>query len=559
MSENESQNIGSDQAAANNAQQAAQPWQATPSIPQVAGGGWAAPQIGQPSNSSAWVNPTPASPYAAPGQMPSDPYQQTGQSSQPWQSDSQVSNWQMPALDQSPLAATNAPTSAQPATQPWSPSPAVPMDSAAPAASSLPNSYGQQDSTTGSSAADQASIQSNQSNQSSQLNQPYQSAQFQPSSYQSDAYLASGLEPSSPAPAAVPSNPLAESKPEDQQSYSIPATAAPATPAESSNTYSDNAAYFGAYANQLETHANSADVASKQPRRAESEPKQGASVEQVSNYGQPSATPASYQPEQTQSSQPQQSQFANPATTQPAYGVTYDSYQPVQNQAPDMQAAQTPGPSADNAASMTAPALAAQYGQDANAQQANVQQSNAQQSNAQQTNIQQTNVQPVNAQAAQPQQGFQAGQQPNQQQPYSGQLNGQQPAAQPAYGQPAYGQMQPGHPVQGAYGQQIPQQNVQQAMYMDPNAAPEAARKPHSKLVAGLLGIILGAFGIQNFYLGNTGRGMAQLMISCIGAFFFFIGPAVSWAWGIVEGILILTSKPGSARHQDAYGIELTD
>ena len=38
-----------------------------------------------------------------------------------------------------------------------------------------------------------------------------------------------------------------------------------------------------------------------------------------------------------------------------------------------------------------------------------------------------------------------------------------------------------------------------------------------SKLVAGLLGIFLGGLGIHNFYLGYTGKGVAQILLSCTG------------------------------------------
>ena len=38
-----------------------------------------------------------------------------------------------------------------------------------------------------------------------------------------------------------------------------------------------------------------------------------------------------------------------------------------------------------------------------------------------------------------------------------------------------------------------------------------------SKMAAGLLGIFLGGLGIHNFYLGNTGKGVAQLLLSCTG------------------------------------------
>ena len=82
---------------------------------------------------------------------------------------------------------------------------------------------------------------------------------------------------------------------------------------------------------------------------------------------------------------------------------------------------------------------------------------------------------------------------------------------------------------------------------------------PHSKLAAGLLSIFLGCFGVGNFYLGRTGRGVAQLMLTLIGFPFFFIGPTIAMIWGLIEGILILTSSAGSFWHRDARGWELMD
>ncbi len=82
---------------------------------------------------------------------------------------------------------------------------------------------------------------------------------------------------------------------------------------------------------------------------------------------------------------------------------------------------------------------------------------------------------------------------------------------------------------------------------------------PHSKLAAGLLSIFLGCFGVGNFYLGRTGRGVAQLMLTLIGFLFFFIGPTIAIIWGLIEGILILSSSTGSFWHRDARGWELTD
>ena len=58
-----------------------------------------------------------------------------------------------------------------------------------------------------------------------------------------------------------------------------------------------------------------------------------------------------------------------------------------------------------------------------------------------------------------------------------------------------------------------------------------------SKIAAGLLGIFLGAFGVHNFYLGYTGKAVAQLLITLLSCFFF---SAVSSIWGLIEGIMIL-------------------
>lgn len=77
-----------------------------------------------------------------------------------------------------------------------------------------------------------------------------------------------------------------------------------------------------------------------------------------------------------------------------------------------------------------------------------------------------------------------------------------------------------------------------------------------SKIVAGLLAIFVGSLGIHNFYLGFAKRGTIQLLISVLS---FGILAAISGVWGIVEGILILCSKPGEKWHQDARGVELSD
>ena len=185
----------------------------------------------------------------------------------------------------------------------------------------------------------------------------------------------------------------------------------------------------------------------------------------------------------------------------------------------------------------------------------------------------------------------------NQQQPYGSDSVPQpaQPAqpAQPSYGQDAaqqpqgYGAPQPAtyaQPAAGSYGQQQPQygQPAQPAAgygqqpgygqaYQQPNAyaqpqytaAPYAAapvgQSYKSKLAAGLLGIFLGGLGVHNFYLGNTGKAVAQLLLTLVGWILLGLGPIAAAIWGFVEGIIILCSKPGSPWHKDANGYELSD
>ena len=66
-----------------------------------------------------------------------------------------------------------------------------------------------------------------------------------------------------------------------------------------------------------------------------------------------------------------------------------------------------------------------------------------------------------------------------------------------------------------------------------------------SKIVAGLLGLFLGGLGIHNFYLGYTGKAIAQIVLS----FCFGVGAI----WGFIEGIMILCG----AINKDAKGVPL--
>jgi TM2 domain-containing membrane protein YozV len=57
---------------------------------------------------------------------------------------------------------------------------------------------------------------------------------------------------------------------------------------------------------------------------------------------------------------------------------------------------------------------------------------------------------------------------------------------------------------------------------------------PNKKLVAGLLGILLGGFGVHKFYLGFTTAGVIMILLCCTG---------VSGIIGLIEGIIYLTKS----------------
>lgn len=80
--------------------------------------------------------------------------------------------------------------------------------------------------------------------------------------------------------------------------------------------------------------------------------------------------------------------------------------------------------------------------------------------------------------------------------------------------------------------------------------------KQKSKVVAGILGILLGSIGVHNFYLGNTGKAVAQLLLTLIGSLLTCgISAVAAEIWGLVEGIQILTGSINT----DADGVPLSE
>lgn len=88
-----------------------------------------------------------------------------------------------------------------------------------------------------------------------------------------------------------------------------------------------------------------------------------------------------------------------------------------------------------------------------------------------------------------------------------------------------------------------------------PYYAQQADPDAKSKIAAGLFGIFLGGLGIHNFYLGYTGKAVAQLILLLLGIVTFGITSIIAGIWGFVEGILILTGSIAT----DASGKPLRD
>jgi TM2 domain-containing membrane protein YozV len=61
-----------------------------------------------------------------------------------------------------------------------------------------------------------------------------------------------------------------------------------------------------------------------------------------------------------------------------------------------------------------------------------------------------------------------------------------------------------------------------------------------SKVLAGVLAFFLGIYGVHNFYLGHTGKAVAQLLLGTVG-YCILIGPIISWIWGLIDGVQILS------------------
>ena len=121
---------------------------------------------------------------------------------------------------------------------------------------------------------------------------------------------------------------------------------------------------------------------------------------------------------------------------------------------------------------------------------------------------------------------------------------------------PNQGQVPPQYtqtPPQGQYGQVPPQGVPPYQQPIPPQYAPvPPGYQPKSKVVAGVLAILIGSLGIHNFYLGYTNKGLIQLLVSVLTC---GIAATAMWIWAIVEGVQILNGTIAV----DAKGVPLKD
>lgn len=69
---------------------------------------------------------------------------------------------------------------------------------------------------------------------------------------------------------------------------------------------------------------------------------------------------------------------------------------------------------------------------------------------------------------------------------------------------------------------------------------PHLAGAEKSRVTAGLLAVFLGAFGMHNFYLGFSKKGMAQLLLSLVTC---GLGALITWPWAWIEASMIFSGQ----------------
>jgi TM2 domain-containing membrane protein YozV len=98
-------------------------------------------------------------------------------------------------------------------------------------------------------------------------------------------------------------------------------------------------------------------------------------------------------------------------------------------------------------------------------------------------------------------------------------------------------------PVSPPPAQNYTQEPPRQQSYAPPQQT-QYDRPPKDRIVAGILALLLGGFGIHKFYLGNIGAGLLYLCFS-----WTFIPEII----GFIEGIIYLTESDEEFQRNHAY------
>lgn len=100
------------------------------------------------------------------------------------------------------------------------------------------------------------------------------------------------------------------------------------------------------------------------------------------------------------------------------------------------------------------------------------------------------------------------------------------PPPPPAYGVPV------GYPQAAYAGMPGAYQDPAAPFGYDPQGRPYSDKQ---KLVAGLLQILIGGFGVGRFYTGHTGIAIAQIAVTLVTC-------GIGAIWGLIDGIMILVN-----------------
>ncbi|HSX67442.1 TM2 domain-containing protein [Nocardioides sp.] len=112
------------------------------------------------------------------------------------------------------------------------------------------------------------------------------------------------------------------------------------------------------------------------------------------------------------------------------------------------------------------------------------------------------------------------------------------PPPAPGYGQQAYSQQAYGQPAPPAYGQHPYGAGPQAPWGVHPVTGVPYSDK--SKLIAGLIQILI-PLGIGRIYMGQTGLGVAQLLVTLLTC-------GIGAVWPFIDGIVILAGDPKDAQ-----------